>query len=313
MTAGLGHTLFIANPAAKNGAASREISRVAERLRALSSVSRLESVETRYAGHARELAREAQGFDTILAMGGDGIVHEICDGVMLRNDISLREDLARLKVGLLPFGSGNDYARTLGMSTNLDVAIDQLERAQPVFLDTGICNGQHFCETLSFGLDAAIALDTVERRKRTGKTGMALYLASGIDQLLHHRDVHHVRMVVDGGEERELDIHLMAVQIGCTYGGGFSICPNADPADGIFDICLAHAPLGAFEATHTFLLAKDGRHLNRRNIESFKARSLTLKFDHDLPVQIDGERVNGREFEISCIQQSLCVLRAQGE
>lgn len=93
----------------------------------------------------------------------------------------------------------------------------------------GKCNDRWFLETLSFGLDAAIALDTVERRVRTGKTGTMLYLQSGIDQLLHHMDLRRYTAVLDGGEPVCGESYLFAVQIGQTYGGGFRICPDATP------------------------------------------------------------------------------------
>ncbi len=307
----LGKTLLIANPAAHAGEAAAIIDAIASELVGVPGCTSLSLERTMAPGHATELACKAQGFDTLLVLGGDGIVHEAVNGIMRRDDVSVRADLPKMQLGLIPFGSGNDYASTLGMSTDPFAAVAQLSDACAQLVDTGLCNGGYYCQTLSFGLDAAIALDTVERRKRTNKTGMSLYLASGVDQLMNHRDIHDIEMAFDDGDPFVCSIHLLAVQIGRTYGGGFAICPDADVSDGIFDICYAKAPLGLVEATHTFLLAKNGKHTHRRNIEFARASHVRLAFSDDLPIQIDGEKMEGRIFDVRCIRQSLCVLRAK--
>ncbi len=71
-------------------------------------------------------------------------------------------------LGVIPVGSGNDYAATLGMSGKVDRAVRQILDGEAGLVDVGCVNGSYFVETLSFGFDAAIALDTVERRKKTG-------------------------------------------------------------------------------------------------------------------------------------------------
>ncbi len=297
-----GKTLLVVNPAAHNGEAAKVKDSVYARVAAFEQCPSLEMVLTSRPGHARTIAAGAHGFDTVLALGGDGLVHELCNGLVSNVGAS------QTALGVIPFGSGNDYARTLGMPLQLDKALEALKDTHRKLVDTGVCNGEHFCETVSFGLDAAIALDTVERRRRTGKTGTALYAASGIEQLRHHRDVHEVHFALEGGQERRADVILFAVQIGKTYGGGFTICPNANPSDGVFDICMAHGPMGLAKAAVTFARAKDGHHVGVKGIESQRARSLEIRFEEPLPAQIDGERLEGQRFSITCAPQSLCVL-----
>ena len=293
----LGRVLLIANPTAQNSAAAEAIDVAAGLVSVLPGCESLEVATTNAPGHAKDIASKAQGFDTFVALGGDGLVHEVCNGIMMRDDVAVRSDAARIQMGLIPFGSGNDYARTLGMSTDLKTAAVQLAEARPAMLDVGVCNGEYFCETLSFGLDAAIALDTVERRKRTGKTGTQLYLASGIDQLLHHLDIHTATVRFDDLPPQTVDMHLLAVQIGRTYG--------------LFDICIARAPMTLAQAGLTFALAKDGRHIKRKKIEFHRAKKISISFEKNLPVQIDGEKMETLMFDVSCIRQSLCVLRSE--
>ena len=318
----LGPTLLIANPAARNGEGAHAAREAAELLRALPGCS-LEVALTCRPGHARDLAAGSSRFQTVAVLGGDGAIHEAAGGLM-----RLPRD-ARPALGAIPVGSGNDFAFSVGMSPRLDQAIAQFAAAPARWMDAGMCNGEPFVETLSFGLDAAIALDTMERRKRTGATGTALYMRSGLDQLLHHLDSRRVRarfsglgdaakpasfwdQARSGGGSAEGDVILCAVQAGPTYGGGFRICPGARFDDGMLDVCIAHAPVGLLKAAFVFLRAKKGRHLGFREIEAFSARGLHLEFDAPLPVQIDGERLEATEFEIGVEPAALRVLAPSG-
>ncbi len=297
-----GKTLLISNPVAKNGEGAAAHARAFEQLRAALGNDQVDGMETTHAGHAVERAAEAGAYGTVIALGGDGIIHEVANGLMR---IPAPD---RPHFGILPVGSGNDYARTLGMSVDLDVAVRQVLEAPVHAVDVGRCNGEFFVETLSFGLDAAIALDTVERRKHSRKTGAALYMESGIDQLLHHRDLYRFEVVFGNGDVVRGSAYLFAVQIGPTYGGGFLICPDAQPDDGLFDVCLAHPPLGLAKATFVFLLAKNGRHTKFKQVELLRASSLRLTFDQRPPVQIDGESLVADVFDIDIVPRAFEVL-----
>ena len=297
-----GRTLLVVNPAARNGEAALVKDKVYTSIASLEACRALEMVLTTRPGHARSLMSRVEGFDTVVALGGDGLVHELCNGLM--DNVSG----GRVALGVVPFGSGDDYARTLGMPLHLDKALLALKDVRRRLVDVGTCNGEFFCETVSFGLDAAIALDTMERRQRTGRSGAALYAASGIDQLLNHRDVLRAHISIDGEAPRAVEMHLFAVQIGKTYGGGFCICPDADPSDGVFDTCIAYAPLGLVEAGVTFALAKGGHHVNRKNIQVGQARTVDVRFDGPVPAQIDGERLQSTSFAIKRAHMPLQVL-----
>ena len=352
MLSEMGNVLLIANPTAQNGKAAEAARKAEALLRERLGESALDVAFTKSAGHAVDLAREAAGtYGVILALGGDGIIHETANGLM-------RVDAADRPVfGIIPVGSGNDYARTLGMSTKVERAVDQLLSAAPRPHDVGVCNGEYFVETLSFGLDAAIAADTTERRKRTGRTGTIMYLEAGIDQLLHHLDRYSYKALfrgaqpcptggarsvasfralaaaagasdapfageaaADEAESPELqprdiaaqgDMFMFGVQIGQTYGGGFHVCPDAKPDDGLFDICIAHPPLPWPVALMAFLMAKEGRHTNFKQLEFLRAEGMRIEFDTPPVVQLDGERVEGSVFDVGILPRELRVLVPQ--
>ncbi|MGI6105942.1 MAG: diacylglycerol/lipid kinase family protein [Raoultibacter sp.] len=304
MVSHLGKALLIINPTAQSGRGAQSGRYATQVLQAALGADSFESVLTKESGHGRLLAEKAQDFDTVIALGGDGLVHEVINGLMTIPEAN------RPRFALLPVGTGNDYARTLHMSFSIEESVEQLLSARETLFDLGLCNGEYFAETLSFGLDADIAIDTVERRKRTGKTGTRLFLESGIDVLFHRKIKHSYEAQFDGEVAMQDEMYQFAVQIGKTYGGGFNICPNARTDDGLLDICIAHPPMSILKATIIFLLAKNAHHTRFKQIEFAQAQSLYLSFPqaNKLPIQIDGEAFAGHEFEISCVSSALRVL-----
>lgn len=293
---------MIANPVAQSG---RGLA-AAQRVWKLLSDQLGDSVSlamTKSAHHAVDLAAGAANFDTVVAIGGDGVIHEVSNGLMaLPND-------DRPKLGLVPVGSGNDYAHMLGVSSDLRTACGQLLSAEALDADVGLVNGTFYVETLSFGLDAAIALDTMDRRKRTGKSGTPLYMASGFDQLMHHLDSLSYTVQFDDEEPVSGMSITFAVQLGKYYGGGFNICPDASLTDGLFDICIAHPPVGKLKAAVVFMMAKGGKHRKVKQIETRTASKVRIEFSEEPPAQVDGERIEGRVFDIDVVPHALRVLR----
>ena len=302
-----GNVLLIANPAAQRGNGAQAADIAYDLLSEWLGADRVTLALTEKPQHAVELASHASTdvYSSVIALGGDGIVHETVNGLM-QIDAAMRP-----RFGVIPVGSGNDYARTLGMSECVPDAIVQFLDARELPMDVGCSNGEFFVETLSFGLDAAIALDTVSRRERTGEQGTVLYLKSGLGQLLHHLNTYWFEAILDGGTRMGGAIHLLTVQIGQTYGGGFRICPEADPTDGLFDICYASAPMSVPEATYKFLRAKDAHHTKYQDIHFARASSLKLSFDRRPPCQIDGESHIADSFEVSIDHGALRVLNAR--
>lgn len=298
---GMQNVLLIANPAAQNGRAA-DIARDAENLLRTATGANVRLEPTQRAQHAERLAEEALEYDTVIALGGDGVIHEAVNGLM-RIPADHRPTL-----GIIPAGSGNDYARALGIPTKHELAIERIVAGENHPVDLGRVNESYFMETLSFGLDAAIAIDTMERRKRTGKSGTALYMESGFDQIAHHRDAHAWTASFDGEGPVASSSITFAVQIGPYYGGGFRICPDARVDNGHLDICIAHPPLGLLKSGFIFLRAKSGKHTKFKCMEFRTCESLHIEFESMPPAQMDGERIEARTFDVGIERQALSVL-----
>lgn len=299
----LGHILLIANPAAQSGAGAAAAERAAANLRAALGANVVTVARTAGPRHACAIAEAAEGAQTVVALGGDGVIHEVVNGLMKR------QQSTRPQLGVIPVGSGNDYARSLGIPADVDKACKALLATRPKPTDVGCVNGEYFAETLSFGVDAAIALDTMERRKRTGKHGTALYMASGFDQLFHHLDERSYHLQLDGGPVLEGKSITFAVQMGPFYGGGFNICPGAQLDDGLLDLCISHPPISPAGAAAIFLMAKGGNHTGLKRMEFHQARQVHVEFEAAPPAQVDGERIEAKSFDAEVVPAALQVLR----
>ena len=306
----LGRTLVIANPTAHSGKGAQAATYAKHFLDSYSSATTSYSLKlTNAMGDATRMARGAAGrYDTVLALGGDGIIHEVVNGLM-----QLPES-ARPQLGIIPVGSGNDYARTLGMKANdASEAMGQLVRAEAVPVEVGRVNGVYFMETLSFGLDAAIALDTTTKREVGSKEqGERLYVTSGIKLFSREAEGYECTFSIDGGEEERIRTLIFAIQVGPTYGGGFRVCPNATPTDGLLDICHNVRKPSVPRTLALFGLARTGRHVGSSVVRLRQAKHVVIDFDREPPCQTDGEKLTGSHFEVQVVPDALRVLAPIG-
>lgn len=244
-----GRTLIIANPAAQSGAAREVAERLQRFLDMTARASQFDLVLTERMGHAKELAAQAQGYRTVIALGGDGVIHEVVNGLMTQDE-AIRPALA-----VLPVGSGNDFAQTLGIDDfsgkdfgallTCELQRQDIGRIRSWYPASGSGEAAvaYFDQTLSVGIDAAIGLGTTELRKKTGLTGAPLYTLSGLEQFgLRYRN-YPMTVSFDGAPAERVRAIIMAIQLGPTYGSGYRICPDADPCDGMLDVCYACGPV----------------------------------------------------------------------
>ena len=313
MTHAFGRTLLVVNPAAQSGRA-KALGEKAEGLLRTAGVD-VTVAHTQGAEHAASLGASAgeQGFSTLLVLGGDGVIHHVAQGLL-----GAAAD-ARPVFGVIPVGSGNDFARTVHIPEGVEASVAALLTAEPRALDAVRVNDAYYLETLSFGLDAAIAIGTEERRRRTGETGLKLYFMTGLDEIVHRMYSYDYRATLcdaDGvagvTEELSGSMKLFAIQNGRTYGGGFPITPDADPTDGLLNICVASGNIGKPRTLVTFAKATKGKHVNSPYVEFHRARRVHLIFDggeHGAPVcQFDGEAYAAPEYDIEVLPGELQVL-----
>ena len=303
----LGNTLIIANPAARSGrgeAAAIYVTRFFSSYRSAASSCSVQLTERK--GDAVRMAEGSIEYETVIALGGDGVVHEVVNGLM-----RLPEP-ARPRLGVMPVGTGNDFARTLGMSKNdPERALSELMSGEDRELDLGCVNGTYFVQSLSFGLDAAIAQDTTRRRSLFGaQHGSSLYLTSGIRMLALDQYGWPYRAVIEGEQVLEGVGVAFAVQNGKTYGGGFRICPDAVPNDGLLDLCVSIEKPSKIHSLALFGLIRMGRHTRSKKLLTRKVRHMEVEFvgEEQPPCQVDGEAFLSDRYAIDVVPHALHVV-----
>lgn len=288
--------LFIVNPAAQHGLTAKmlpDLRRLMEGIRGI-------QIELS-AGplHAHDIAAQAIGFDTIIAVGGDGTVHEVINGIMANP--------ARPTFGVIPTGSGNDYARTLGMSDDLPKAVGQLVSAPVRSLDLGMCNGVWFAESIAIGLDARVTARAVQLKLRSKMIGVPLYFKALLQVMRDEYHSDHITIACDNEPAFECDLLALAVTNGRTYGGGFIITPDAVPDDGLFDVCRIDG-MPKHEAFARLPFVVVGKHTHMGPVHMSRAKRLLIHSDVPLAGQRDGEVFIASDFDIRIEPAALNVI-----
>jgi YegS/Rv2252/BmrU family lipid kinase len=280
--------LIIVNPQAMHGETAR-LMPVIEKL--LGSVPH-DMVVTETAGHAVELAAAATGYGVVVAVGGDGTVNEVLNGLM-RHPAETRPALA-----VLPTGSGNDTCRTLGIPLDVSEAALIVATGERVRFDVGECNGVYFNNSFAAGLDAKVTAKAVEYKVTKQRSGLWLYLTALLHVLFKDIAAFDVTLEVDGGTPAPAQVLIIAITNGSTYGGGFRIAPGADPCDGLFDICMID-PLGLPEALRRLPFVIAGKHTNMKVVHMSRHMSVVIDSTVPLPAQIDGEVLLEHRYEVT--------------
>jgi YegS/Rv2252/BmrU family lipid kinase len=293
--------LIIVNPQAKHGEAER-LGPVIETL--LASVPH-DTVWTNAPGHATEIAAGAAGYDVVVASGGDGTVHEVLNGLM-RIDAADRPVLA-----VLPTGSGNDTCQTLGVPFDLTEAAALLSTGQVRRFDVGLCNGTYFNNSFAAGLDAKVTAKAVEYKVTKRRSGLWLYLTALLHVLFKDLGAFRLDVAFDGEPAAPYETLIVAITNGATYGGGFRITPDADPTDGVFDVCMID-PLSLGEALWRLPFVITGKHTKMRVVHMLRHTSAIIDSAVPLPAQIDGEVLFERRYEVSMLPGAIeCVVPAK--
>ena len=169
-------------------------------------------------------------------------------------------------------------------------------------------------QTLSFGLDAAIALGSMETRKGSGAHGTRLFGALGLDVFAHNRDPFpYTATLWEQEDSKPVELAgeevVFAVQVGPTYGGGFRICPQASPTDGLLDLCRSLCVPSVPHTLALFARARLGLHAGSPVLEFRTVSRMTLAFtQQEPPCQADGEALHGIRYEIKSVPKALRVI-----
>jgi YegS/Rv2252/BmrU family lipid kinase len=256
-------------------------------------------------GDARRLAAEAvqEGFEVVVAAGGDGTVNEVLNGL---GDVP--DGFERVRLGVLPLGTVNVFARELEIPLRLSLAWETICRARETRIDLPridysggeATQSRYFAQLAGAGLDArAIELVHYPLKKQIGPLA---YVAAGLKALLETP-----AQVTAASGPHSATGGLALIGNGRLYGGQFRVFPRADLRDGLLEVCV-------FPRVNWLTLARCGPRLLLTGTlppsatESFQAESLTLTSPNPVPLEADGELIGRLPAKIQLERSRLRVL-----
>jgi diacylglycerol kinase family enzyme len=289
---------------------------------ALASAVKLEVVETRYRGHATTLAASArdEGFGLVLTLGGDGTVNEAVNGMLSVTQSAARPSADELPaLAAIPGGSGNVFARALGLPRDsVDATghiLKALKEGRERTIGLGDADGRYFTFNSGLGLDAEVVRAVQGLRAHGRQATTSLYVRLAVRQFYSQTDRSHPAIRIDSPDGRsEGPVFMVIVSNAApwTYLGGREV--NANP-QARFEAGLDVFTLRNMSSFNTLyalsqMLTTKGSQLHGRRITTLHdLPSLTLRADHPLAFQIDGEYVGEREHvRLTSVPEALRVV-----
>ena len=276
-------TRVIFNPQANRGTAGRLLP---ELERCLGLHGQADLVQTTRQGEAVELAVQAleQGFEMVVAAGGDGTVNEIVNGCLSHAGAE-----GRITLGIIPIGSGNDLAWTIGLPPDLETACARVFTGERRAIDIGrISDGsgrsRYFCNGVGIGFDGTVAREV---QKITWAGGFTKYLIGLARTFILYYDAPQVTIRY-GDKEISDEILMLTVSNGRRHGGGFIITPEATLDDGCLDLCIVRrvGRLGILQLIPRFL---KGTHVGDARVQMDRGQRVIVEVPTGLATHLDGE------------------------
>ena len=270
-------------------------------------------VTTQHPRHAIELAREAanEGFDAVVAIGGDGTVHEVVNGLM-QVDAAVRP-----RLGVIPAGSGNDFAHNFGLPGTQQAAARCLlgDTTRPV--DIGVIEDDHgrrayWDNTVGIGFSGVV---NIVARRYSRWRGFLLYLIAVLESIARYPQRLGVKLKLDGERTIERRVAMVSLCNGPREGGGFAVAPNAIMDDGRITYTIMRA-MSRANMLRFLPVVMNGKHLPYTTFfENGTAMRICVEADQTMAIHADGEvfgpfEADIRELEVSLLPAALDVLCA---
>ncbi len=220
----------------------------------------------------------------VIAVGGDGLFHNVIQ----------KTTPAQIPIAVIPAGTGNDFVRTLGWSlTQIDIYLESILTTNPRAIDLGLVDGEWFGAILSTGFDSVV--NEKANSMRWPKGPMKYNVAIAIE--LPRFSPRHYEITLD---DRVINTQamLIAVANGRSYGGGMLVCPEADTADGYFDVMVLH-PVSKIEFLKVFPRVFKGTHITHPAVEIVRSRRVQIVAQ--AVAYADGERIGPLPITTECI------------
>ena len=248
---------------------------------------------------ARMVEEKASQMDLIVCCGGDGTFNEMVSG-LLRSG-------ADVPLGYIPAGSTNDFAASLGLSTNVMQATRAILEGESRQYDVGKFGDRYFTYVASFGAFTRASYSTPQNVKSA--LGHTAYLLEGISELSQLKNI-HVRLELDDGRVIEDDFLFGAISNSTSVGGILTLDPKqVDMCDGRFELLLVREPEDLSEIPE-FIRALQTQKYNCRMMTFVSASRVKVTAPADMVWTLDGERAEGQEqVEATVLHRAIRLLQ----
>jgi len=287
---------FIVNPLSGSGKGTR----YAEEIRCLLADKAQPFVMkiTEYAGHATQLAEEICALpdcSVVVAVGGDGTFYEVLNGMDIR-----------VPLGLIPSGTGNDFARALGLKSNCNGALQDILEGTPTPADYIDVNGIRSLNVVGTGFDVDLTYLAAKIHKHM-KGAISFYIA--LLYTLVAFPFRSAKIIIDDQYELNAPIMLIAAANGKKYGGGLPIAPDAEIDDGFMDVVIIKkVPRWKIPALLIQFL-KGKLLLIKEYVEFYRCKKVFCQLEKPLMLNVDGELVSSSPFTAQICAGALRIFR----
>jgi len=301
---------FIVNPHSSNGRTGRSWPAIKEELE--KHLGSIEFSLTEHKIHASILAGEAikEGYENIIAVGGDGTLNEVVNGFYENNRLR-RRDTA---LGYFPSGTGEDFSRTLGIEKlSLHTQAERIVKAQPTYIDIGEAHFQkgdgsfatrRFINESSVGFGANVTELVNRSNKLFG--GKASFFAGVLRSLCFLKN-HRISVKTDGKDFFEGRTLLTAISNGKYFGGSMMIAPKAMIDDGFFEVVIARE-MNRKEVLRDIGSIYSGNHLSNPKVLYTRCKTIAVQSDEKVFLEMDGEPVGLIDAQFKLLEKEIRFL-----
>ena len=250
---------------------------------------------TEYSGHGKTLTESliSSGATDIIVVGGDGSLHEVINGF---------HSFEKASLGLIPCGTGNDFARALNLPTDPVKALDLIIDGKPQYTDFMQMPTVRGINIIGMGID----VDVLKRYNALKKKNKFAYTKCLIKTLF---DFEYSNFNADiDGEKTPYRSFVACIANGCVYGGGIPVCPPANPTDGKLDFVAVRA-MKKIKIIGAFLKLKAGKILSLKESVYKQGKDITIQTDVPYTVNVDGELYENIPFNVKIVSNTLKMYR----
>ena len=250
---------------------------------------------TEYTKHEVILTKEGikKGYRNIISVGGDGTLHHVVNGIMTQRYIKT----SKIKLGIIPLGTGNDWIKTYSIPNSIEKSIDIIKKNSTIFQDIGcitLQNGkkEYFNNLGGIGYDGYV----VKNLNYLKKIGSLAFLLSGLYSLFSYKKTKYSISIKNKTIQEKCLMIIFGI---CKYsGGGLRITENPNPTDGLLDITIVK-DISFFDVLINLPKLYNGTIVHHKKVDNYKVKDVKIINNYNSIIEADGEIIGNDSLNVS--------------